>query len=101
MAAAGAAVFFSAVGLGFRTNGSPSPVRLSLWSAVCGLAGYLFYGIGLPGSRVLEGVTPGVRGLIIGLVCGLLPLAYAIVFAWRGRRVEEPTARASGGPRAG
>ncbi|MFN2291245.1 MAG: glycoside hydrolase family 3 N-terminal domain-containing protein [Anaerolineae bacterium] len=101
MAAAAAAVFFSAVGLGFRTNGSPSPVRLSLWSGVCGLAGYLFYGIGLPGSRVLEGVTPGVRGLIIGLVCGLLPLAYAIVFAWRGRRVKEPAARAGGGPRAG
>jgi beta-N-acetylhexosaminidase len=103
MAAAAGAVFFSAVGLGFRSNGSPNPGRLALWSGVLGLLGYLFYGVGLPGSRVLENVTPGVRGLIIGLLFGLLPLAYAVILAWRERRAEQPQppARAGGGSQAG
>jgi hypothetical protein len=51
-------------------------VRLPLWSAVCGLAGYVFYGMALPGSALLEGVLPGLRGLLIGFVFGLLPLAF-------------------------
>jgi beta-N-acetylhexosaminidase len=101
MAGAASAVFFSAIGLGFRPNGSPNPARLALWSGVCGLAGYLFYGIGLPGSGVLEGVTPGVRGLIIGLVAGMLPLVYAVILAWRERRMEQSSARAGGGTQAG
>jgi beta-N-acetylhexosaminidase len=52
-----------------------SPVRVALWSLVCGLAGYLFYGLALPGSSFLEDLTPGLRGLLIGFVCGLFPLA--------------------------
>jgi len=50
------------------------PVKAALWSAVCGLIGYLFYGIGLPGGHFLEGLSPGLRGLAIGFGSGLLPL---------------------------
>ena len=42
-----------------------SPVRLTI--------------LGLPGSGFLEDVLPGLRGLIVGFVFGLLPLAYAAV----------------------
>ncbi len=48
--------------------------RLALWSLTCSLGGYVFYGLALPGSRALEAVRPGLRGFLIGLVCGLLPL---------------------------
>ena len=50
-----------------------------LWSGVLGLTGYVFYGLGLPGSSILEGVMPGLRGFLIGFVGGLLPL---IAVAW-------------------
>jgi beta-N-acetylhexosaminidase len=53
--------------------GNPA-LQLALWSVVCGLAGYLFYGLGLPGSAFLETMSPGLRGLLIGFGCGLLPL---------------------------
>ncbi len=59
--------------------------RVALWSVVCGLAGYLFYGLGLPGSGLMTGVSPGLRGLLIGFGCGLLPLL-AIVWVWGRRR---------------
>jgi hypothetical protein len=52
------------------------PLKAALWSAVCGLAGYLVYGIGLPGTHFLDGLSPGLRGLVIGFVCGLLPLLF-------------------------
>ena len=61
------------------------PGRVALWSVVCGLAGYLFYGLGLPGSDLMMGVSPGLRGLLIGFGCGLLPLL-AIVWVWGRRR---------------
>ena len=73
-----------------------SPGRIALWSVVCGLAGYLFYGLGLPGSGFLASVSPGLRGLLIGFCCGLLPLL-AVAWLWvRGRLGREPgsTARA-------
>jgi len=74
-----------------------SPARVALWSLVCGLAGYLFYGLGLPGSGFLSGLSPGLRGLLIGFCCGLLPLL-AVAWMWvRGRFGREPgsPARAS------
>jgi beta-N-acetylhexosaminidase len=49
-------------------------VQLILWSGICGLAGYLFYSLALPGSGFWEGLPPGVRGASIGFLCGLLPL---------------------------
>ena len=66
------------------------PGRVALWSVVCGLAGYLFYGLGLPGSGFVAGVSPGLRGLLIGFGCGLLPLV-AVAWMWiRGRFSSEP-----------
>ncbi|HSJ56371.1 MAG TPA: glycoside hydrolase family 3 N-terminal domain-containing protein [Anaerolineae bacterium] len=62
--------------------------RLILWSVVCGLAAYVFYGFALPGSSVLEAVTPGVRGFSIGFLAGLLPLLYAIGWSWQVRRAQ-------------
>jgi hypothetical protein len=44
--------------------------------------GYLFYGLGLPGSGMLEAMTPGLRGLFVGFVFGLSPL---LVIAWLSR----------------
>jgi len=64
--------------------------RAALWSVMCGLAGYLFYGLGLPGSDFLTGVSPGLRGLLIGLGCGLLPLAVVFWMWARGRYSSEP-----------
>jgi len=57
-----------------------------LWCGICGLMGYLYYGLGLPGSSLLDGIPPGLRGLLIGLVWGLLPL---IPILWLSRSTEE------------
>ena len=62
------------------------PLRLALWSGVCGLIGYLVYGLALPGSRFLEPLPAGVRGLVIGVACGMLPL---LALAWLSRRRSE------------
>jgi beta-N-acetylhexosaminidase len=61
-------------------------LRLALWSVVCGLAGYLLYGLGLPGTGFLEGVAPGIRGLLIGFGFGLLPLAAVV---WLSNRAAQ------------
>jgi hypothetical protein len=53
-----------------------------LWSGVCGLSGYLVYGLGMPGTAFLGPLPTGVRGLLIGFACGLLPL---VAIAWLGR----------------
>jgi beta-N-acetylhexosaminidase len=58
--------------------------RVVLWSCVLGLAGYIYYGLGLPGSGILEGMAPGLRGLLIGLGCGLLSLVPGLVL-WQRR----------------
>ncbi|MBN1139763.1 MAG: hypothetical protein JXM73_24540 [Anaerolineae bacterium] len=78
----------SQVRLGTRVSNSPG--RVALWSLMCGLAGYLFYGLGLPGSGLVASVSPGLRGLLIGFCCGLLPLV-AVVWMWvRGKYSSEP-----------
>ncbi len=76
--AAGAAgiVFVTTQRLLIEASSWDPGVRLPLWSAVCGLVGYVFYGLALPGSSLLEGVIPGLRGLLIGFACGLLPLVF-------------------------
>lgn len=62
------------------------PLRLALWSGVCGLIGYLVYGLGLPGTAFLGPLPAGVRGLLIGLTCGILPLG---AIPWlRSRRLR-------------
>jgi beta-N-acetylhexosaminidase len=63
------------------------PRRLSsvvLWSGVCGLGGYLLYGLALPGTSFLAGVPPGLRGLLIGFGCGLLPLLAVVWLSLQG-----------------
>jgi hypothetical protein len=42
-------------------------------SGVFGLIGYVYYGLGLPGSAVVDGISPGLRGLLIGFAWGFLP----------------------------
>ena len=36
-------------------------------------AGYIYYGLGLPGSSVIDSVSPGLRGFLIGFAWGFLP----------------------------
>ena len=72
-----------------RALGMGSLVRLALWSGVTGLVGYLFYGLGLPGSSVVEQVAPGLRGLIVGFAWGLLPLGYVAVVSLRERQAND------------
>jgi hypothetical protein len=88
MVAAAAAVMIIARGLLLPSAGWPLLGRLALWSLVCGLLGYVFYGMGLPGSGALEGVIPGLRGLVIGFLSGLLPLFYAVVSGLLARRAR-------------
>jgi hypothetical protein len=84
MALAGGAVMAVTQALGMQPL-----VRLALWSGVTGLVGYLFYGLGLPGSGLVAGVIPGLRGLIVGFAWGLLPLAYVALISWRERRASD------------
>jgi beta-N-acetylhexosaminidase len=65
-------------------------IRMGLWCGVCGLVGYLFYGLGLPGTAPLESVIPGVRGLLIGFLGALLPLPVVIGISESARRFRRP-----------
>jgi beta-N-acetylhexosaminidase len=82
-AAAGGVVLLVARSVDLRTDMLNAPAHLALWSGACGLGGYLFYGLALPGSAVAESMAPGLRGLLIGFVWGLLPL---IAVGWLKRR---------------
>jgi beta-N-acetylhexosaminidase len=62
-----------------RDQASHLILRVVLWSVVCGLAGYLYYGLDQPGSEFLAEIAPGLRGLLIGFVAGLAPL---VAVAW-------------------
>jgi hypothetical protein len=79
MLGAAIVVFLAAVATGLQVDAGKPAIRVTLWSLVFGLAGYLFYSLGLPGSDILEDVTPGLRGFLIGFGCGLLPL---VAVAW-------------------
>jgi len=85
MVAAGAVVVAAGRGLHLQGRISYPFSRLALLTGACGLAGYLYYGLGLPGSGFVEGITPGLRGLVIGFVCGLLPLVAAVGLSRWGR----------------
>lgn len=61
--------------------------RAILWSSISGLTGYLFYGLGLPGSQLVEGILPGLRGLVVGFTWGLLPLLP--IYWWYRREKQE------------
>jgi hypothetical protein len=60
--------------------------RIALLSGVCGLMGYIYYGIGLPGSSLLDGFPSGLRGLLVGFLCGLLPLIPILLVSRLGRK---------------
>ncbi len=60
--------------------------RAALLSGACGLAGYIYYGLGLPGSTVIDGLAPGLRGLVVGSACGLVPLLLVMPFIRLGDR---------------
>ena len=62
--------------------------RAALLSGVCGLAGYVYYGRGLPGSEIVDGIMPGLRGLLIGFVCGLVPVLLVLFLARLARLGE-------------
>jgi hypothetical protein len=59
--------------------------RAALLSGVCGLVGYVYYGLGLPGSSIVDGIMPGLRGLLIGFLWGLLPLFPMLVLLRLGK----------------
>lgn len=71
---AGAVVFSTGRRFLAGSRAADTSSRLALWSGVAGLSGYILYGLAAPGSLLLEAVAPGLRGLLIGLGCGLLPM---------------------------
>ncbi|HFD40524.1 MAG TPA: hypothetical protein ENJ31_11840 [Anaerolineae bacterium] len=85
IAAAGMAVVTVGRGLRLQERVPHALPQLALWSAVCGLTGYVYYSLGLPGSALLDGLSPGLRGLLVGFVGGLLPLVLAAF--WSRRRI--------------
>jgi beta-N-acetylhexosaminidase len=89
LAVAGMSLAGGAVAAVTQALGLGTVARLALWSGVSGLVGYLFYGLGLPGSSVMEEVTPGLRGLILGFAWGLLPLGYVALLSWRERQAND------------
>jgi hypothetical protein len=86
MFAAGTIVLLVGRALGLQSRAWSAALRVAMWSVVVGLAGYLFYGLALPGSTFLEGLRPGWRGFLIGFTCGLLPLPFVPLFVRRRRR---------------
>lgn len=54
--------------------------RAALLSGVFGLAGYIYYGLGLPGSSIIDRIVPGFRGLFVGFGWGLVPLLLLFLF---------------------
>ncbi len=81
MAAAGVLIIL--VGRGAQlTSRIVTPLsRAALLGGVCGLAGYVYYGLGLPGSAMMDGIMPGLRGLLIGFVCALVPVQLILLLA--------------------
>jgi uncharacterized membrane protein len=51
-------------------------VRWALWSVVAGLAGYILYGMGAPGSAVMRATFGIWTALIVVVICGAVPLAW-------------------------
>jgi hypothetical protein len=86
MVGAGGIVLVIGQRVPLRTRLWNPALRVALWSFVCGLAGYLFYSLALPGSSFLEEMQVGFRGLLIGFVCGLVPLVAIVWLAVGGSR---------------
>jgi beta-N-acetylhexosaminidase len=76
--------------LGLQSRLWSRALQVALWSLVAGLAAYLYYALELPGTEFLETIQPGLRGLLIGFVAGLLPLLTLPWFVTRQRRTRSP-----------
>jgi beta-N-acetylhexosaminidase len=67
-------------------------IRTLLWGGIGGLLVYVLYGINVPGSHLLQPMQPGLRGLLIGLVGGVVPLArwmWHMARRWRRQRISD------------
>jgi len=73
MGLAGALVFQIERRTDKSAHASDRTFQAVLLSGVFGLVGYVYYGMGLPGSAVVDGISPGLRGLLIGFAWGFVP----------------------------
>ena len=73
MGLAGAIVFQLGSRLDRRAHTSNRTFQAVLLSGVFGLVGYVYYGLGLPGSAVVDGISPGLRGFLVGFAWGFVP----------------------------
>jgi beta-N-acetylhexosaminidase len=81
--AAALVVFLIGTALRLRARYWNPALRVALWSLVFGIAGYIWFALGLPGSEYLEDMDPLIRGLATGFACGLIPL---VAVAWMAIR---------------
>jgi beta-N-acetylhexosaminidase len=88
MFGAGLIVLVVGRALGLQSRLWSRILQVALWSLVAGLAAYLYYALELPGTEFLETIQPGLRGLLIGFVAGLLPLLTLPWFVTRQRRTR-------------
>ena len=56
-------------------------VRWALWSAVAGLAGYVLYGMGAPGSAIARAAFGAWTALIVVVIFGAIPLLWGLRLA--------------------
>lgn len=84
--AAGSIVMVAGRTMAIETHAANPVSRAVLLSGACGLMGYIYYGLGLPGSSAVDGVAAGLRGLLVGFVFGLLPLIPLLILARWGKR---------------
>jgi beta-N-acetylhexosaminidase len=89
MFTSGGIVWVAGQRMRLQSNSSHLVLRIVLWSAVFGLVGYLCYSLDLlPGTAFLADVSPGLRGLLIGLAGGLVPLFAVLWFGLVGKRAR-------------
>lgn len=80
---AGSIVFRIGRRIDGRSRVSNRVLQVVLLSGVFGLLGYVYYGLGLPGSAMVDGISPGLRGFLIGFAWGLVPPLLALPFLRR------------------
>ncbi len=81
MVAAGGVVMVVGGGLRVTARIVTPLSRAALLSGALGLAGYIYYGLGLPGSGIVDKIVPGLRGLVVGFAWGMVPLLLIFVLA--------------------
>jgi hypothetical protein len=53
-------------------------VRWALWTVVAGLAGYVLYGMGVPGSAIARAIFGTWTALIVVVIFGAIPMAWGL-----------------------